>query len=88
MSFTRMGFVPSDGLKNTGAFPAKPESEEDAREQFQRLFDQIKEQVNALMSAMERNDNMSGAHQIGSGPIGQLSYEGALARPSGPSSRR
>lgn len=81
MALNRMKYTPSDGLKNSETFQATPASEEDAREQFQRLLDQIKEQVNALMAALEnKSDEVSGAHQIGSGNVGQLVYNGAAAR--------
>ena len=82
MGFSRILYTPGDGLKNKEAFKTTPVSEDAAREQFQRLFDQVKVQVNALMAALESVGNQnqpSGARQIGSAPIGLLSYEGAAA---------
>jgi hypothetical protein len=80
MAFTRMKYTPDKGLKDSTAFPAIPQNEEAAREQFQRLLDQIKEQVNALMAALEKNTDVCGANQIGSGVIGQLAYNGTAAK--------
>ncbi len=81
MGFSRMRYTPEDGLKNKTTFITTPESEDAAREQFQRLFDQVKVQMNALMDALESRDaQTSGAQSIGSGTIGQLAYDGEAAR--------
>lgn len=70
MGFTRIKYTPETGLKNTSSFPDTPVSADAAREQFQRLFDQVKTQVNALMAALESSEPLkSGAQQIGSAPI-------------------
>ena len=70
MAFTRMAFSPTDGLKNVNKFPSTPSSEDEAREQFQRMFDQVKTQVNALMGALENTEaGYSGAENVGVSPI-------------------
>ena len=77
MAFTRMAFTPSTGLKNVDVFPATPVSEDAAREQFQRLLDQLKTAVNGLMAALENADTeVSGAAKMGSEPIANLEYGG------------
>ena len=73
MGFTRMGFTPTTGLKNADVFPATPVSEDAAREQFQRLLDQLKAAVNGLMAALE---NVTASAKIGSGPVSYLAEGG------------
>jgi hypothetical protein len=80
LHFTKMGFVPDDGLKNAGVFPAKPASEEDAREQFQRLLDQLRDAINGLIATLENGGTgQSGAERIGSAPIDGLEENGVSA---------
>ncbi len=70
MSFNRMKYTPEDGLKNMIAFPMVPVNEDAAREQFQRLFDQVTMQVNTLMAALESTESgYSGAENVGVSPI-------------------
>jgi hypothetical protein len=72
-----MAFTPEDGLRNTEKYPATPASEDEAREQFQGLLDQLKAAVNNLMAALENADTeVSGAGNIGSAPIANLEYMG------------
>lgn len=69
MAFKRMVFTPEAGLKDKIVFPTVPANEESAREQFQRLLDQVKVQVNALMAALEAQ---TASANIGSGTLGNL----------------
>ena len=80
MGLTKMKYTPEEGLRSTSYFPDTPVSPDAAREQFQRLFDQVKVQVNALMEALESTEPFkSGAENIGSAAIGQLTYNNAPA---------
>ena len=73
MGFTRMKYSPEKGLKDVDAFPSVPVSEEAAREQFQRMFDQVRDQVNALIEALENvTTGISGAENIGSAAVSGL----------------
>lgn len=73
MGFIRMKYTPEKGLKCTETFPSTPVSEDAAREQFQRLFDQVRDQVNALIEALENiTTGSSGAENIGSAPVSGL----------------
>ncbi len=73
MSFNRMKYTPEDGLKNMIAFPMVPVNEDAAREQFQRLFDQVTMQVNTLMAALENAQvEYSAARSIGCEPVSML----------------
>jgi hypothetical protein len=73
MGFTRMKYTPEKGLKDVDAFPSTPVSEDAAREQFQRMFDQVRDQANALIEALENiTTGMSGAEHIGSAPVSGL----------------
>ena len=77
MALTRMKYTPETGLKDKEKFPATPVSEDAAREQFQRLFDQVKAQVNALMAALENaQSSFSGARNIGCESITYLDNGG------------
>ena len=79
MGFTRMKYTPEKGLKDVDAFPSTPVSEDAAREQFQRLFDQVKDQVNALIEALENvTTGSSGAENIGSAAISGLADSGGV----------
>lgn len=65
-----MKYTPEDGLKDKSEFIITPVSEDAAREQFQRLFDQVKTQMNALMAALENSEaESSGAGNIGIEPV-------------------
>ncbi len=78
MGFTRMKFTPEKGLRNSTVYPAKPQTEEEAREQVQGLLDQLMKAVNGLMGALENADTeVSGAAKIGSEPVTNLEYGGA-----------
>lgn len=80
MGFKRIKYEPDDGLKNVEHFKSTPDSEEAAREQFQRLFDQVKDQVNALIAMLESVlTGTSGAESIGSAAIEDLSENGVSA---------
>jgi hypothetical protein len=68
-----MKYTPEKGLKDVDAFPSTPVSEDAAREQFQRMFDQVRDQANALIEALENiTTGMSGAEHIGSAPVSGL----------------
>ncbi len=76
MGFERMQFDPEDGLKNDKYFPDTPGSGAEAREQFQRMFDQVRERVNALIAKLENEDSgSSGAESIGSKYISGINNE-------------
>jgi hypothetical protein len=73
MALTRMKYTPETGLKDKEKFPATPVSEDAAREQFQRLFDQVKDRINALIGELENRSENSGAKMIGCGTIDGIS---------------
>lgn len=73
MGFTKMKYTPEKGLKDVDAFPSTPVSEDAAREQFQRMFDQVRDHINALVEALENvTTGTSGAESIGSAPVSGL----------------
>lgn len=65
MGFTTKGY--KYGLNDRGMFPTVPDSEDDARKQFQNMFDQILNLLNDLITALNSADSgNSGAANIGS----------------------
>lgn len=70
MSFTTPVFDPVTGMKDTAAFPERPANQTDARDQFQGMFDQCRDMVQALIDELEATTaDASGAHEIGSAAI-------------------
>lgn len=46
MTISNFAFTPGDGLRNHTSFQTTPNTEDDARNQFQTLLDQIKDEIN------------------------------------------
>lgn len=69
-----MGFTEKKyayGMEDKNWFPTVPATEEDARKQFQNMFDQILKLLNDLISELEdKTTGCSGAEKIGSAAIG------------------
>ncbi len=68
-----MAFDPPEGLRKQSAYKATPGSEEEAREQIQGRFDEIRDYINnRLVAMLEASTGISGADGIGSAAIGGL----------------
>lgn len=66
MAFDKMAFDPADGIKNKTSFVSTPADEDAARKQFQDVFDQLRDGINALIDALEATTSgSSGAENIG-----------------------
>lgn len=68
-----MGFTEKKyayGMEDKNWFPTVPATEEDARKQFQNMFDQILKLLNDLVKELESKTGESGADKIGSAAIG------------------
>ena len=63
----KLSFIPEDGIRNSVAFP-DPSSENETREQMQRLHDQTKVFINNFIDLM----GASGANEIGNIAIGDI----------------
>ena len=77
-------FTPASGLLDHGAFPTRPASEDEARGQFQALYDQLADYLRLLASSLTGADpGGCGAALIGSAPAnglrGQNIYDQLLA---------
>jgi|GEM_PF-3684095 len=78
VSFTRMKYTPENGLRDRARFRTAPENEEEARSQFQDMFDQIKEYINSVLieELGAAGTGSSGAERIGSAAINNLAEQG------------
>ncbi len=68
-----MGFTEKKyayGMEDKNWFPTVPATEEDARKQFQNMFDQILKLLNDLVKELDSKTGESGADKIGSAAIG------------------
>jgi len=66
----RLNYTPANGLLDKTAFPTYPEDETAARNQFQTLFNQVKDFVNNTLTVLEGNvSGRNGAGEIGAIPI-------------------
>lgn len=76
--FIKLAYSPEDGLKDQARFRTNPSSEEEARAQFQDMFDQVTSYINGtlLPQLSSANTGLSGAERIGSAAIANLSSGG------------
>lgn len=70
----RLNYTPVSGLLDKTVFPTYPQDETAARNQFQTLFNQVKDFINNTLTVLEGNvSGRNGAGEVGSLPISGVS---------------